>query len=342
MVIGIQVNVRGVRRMKIGIPRALLYYYYVPFWKKFFEELKMEVIISEETNKVIVDKGVKESVPEICVPIKLFVGHAIQLLKQNVDYIFVPRMVSITKGEYFCPKFMGLPDMMKHGLEKMEDKILTCYIQSNSDDISDYKNYLSLAKSLGVNEEQIQNAAKVASEEWLTFRMYNKLGYTVPKAIELTKNTYTVKPAKEYKSKSSLRIGLLGYVYNIYDPFINMDVIEKLRELQVEFITFDMMDEQTLVESIEQMEKVLFWTFSNKVLGAGYHLFNRSDLDGIIQITAFGCGPDSFLSKLFEIKSDETGIPFMMVRVDEHTGENHLQTRIEAFVDMLKRKKQVG
>ena len=28
----------------------------------------------------------------------------------------------------------------------------------------------------------------------------------------------------------------------------------------------------------------------------------------------------------------------MTLRIDEHTGESHLQTRIEAFTDMIKRK----
>jgi len=53
--------------MKIGIPNALLHSYYGPFWESLFEELDFEVIVSEETNKRIINYGVKESVPEICV-----------------------------------------------------------------------------------------------------------------------------------------------------------------------------------------------------------------------------------------------------------------------------------
>ena len=30
----------------------------------------------------------------------------------------------------------------------------------------------------------------------------------------------------------------------------------------------------------------------------------------------------------------------MTLRIDEHTGESHLQTRLEAFVDMIARKKR--
>ncbi len=326
--------------MKIGIPRALLYYYYIPFWKTFFEALNHEVIISDETNKGILNKGIQESVAEICVPIKLFVGHAHQLIKKGVDYVFVPRMLSIYQGEYFCPKFMGLPDMMKHGVNGIAEKILTCHITSDEDSISDYHYYLPLAKQLEATEEQIKKAVEAAEKKWRIFRMYSQMGYTVPQALEMVENNQLLK--KKDKRQYDLRIGLLGYVYNIYDSFISMDMLEKLQEMDVDFVTFEMEGEQILRKQIDFMPKKLFWTFSNKLLGAGYKFLNNKEVDGLIHITAFGCGPDSFLSKLLEIRAEEQGIPFMMIRVDEHTGENHLQTRIEAFIDMLRRKKIAG
>ncbi len=326
--------------MRIGIPRALLYYYYAPFLKTFFEELNMEVIISDETNKDILNQGIKESVSEICVPLKIFVGHSINLLQKGVDYIFIPRMVTVYQNEYFCPKFMGLPDMMKHGIKGMENKILTCQIHSKNDDISNYKSYLPLAEALKVTEEQIKNAAKKAGDKWKVFRMYNKMGNPIPAALEMGSNYTNKKIANDIYG--SITIGLLGYVYNVYDNFVNMDVINKLRELNVNVITFDMLDEDELMDHVKAMDKRLFWTFSNKLLGAGYKFFSNHEVDGVVHITAFGCGPDSFLSRLLEFKAEEGGIPFMLIRIDEHTGENHLLTRIEAFIDMLKRKKVVN
>ncbi|RKD32959.1 acyl-CoA dehydratase activase-related protein [Thermohalobacter berrensis] len=323
--------------MKIGVPKALLNFYYGPFWETFFEELGMEVVLSEDTNKEIIDAGVRESVPEICVPIKIFIGHVLNLLEKDVDYVFIPRMVSINEGEIFCPKFMGLPDMIRHGLEGLEDKVLTCHIKSESDDISDYSNYLSIGNTLGISKEKIKKAAKVAGEHWKKFRNYNKNGYTALESYNLVYGKGKLKGRNN--RKKGIKIGLLGYVYNVYDSFVNMDILNKLKELNVEFITFDMIDEDELRNNIDDMDKVLFWTFSNKLLGAGYKFFRDMEVDGVIHITAFGCGPDSFLGKLLEIESDETQIPFMTLRIDEHTGENHLQTRIEAFVDMLKRKK---
>ncbi len=323
--------------MKIGIPRALLYFYYGPFWEKFFEELNIEVIVSDVTSKELIDKGIKQSVPEICVPIKIYVGHVLNLLERDVDYIFVPRMVSISEGEHFCPKFTGLPDLLVHGVNNLNDKILSCHINSNSDDISNYSNYLPLADKLGVTKQQIINASKIAGDYWREFRTYNKMGYTIPEAVDILKEKKEIK--KFEPNKDTIKIGVLGYVYNIYDNFVNMGIVDKLHDLNVEFVTFDMLDEQVIMEEIKDMDKKMFWTFSNILLGAGYNLISDDSVDGTIHITAFGCGPDSFITRLFELRSNKQGKPFMVIRVDEHTGENHLLTRIEAYVDMIRRKK---
>jgi len=104
--------------------------------------------------------------------------------------------------------------------------------------------------------------------------------------------------------------------------------------------TFEMLEETEINRQLKYLQKNLFWTFSDKILASGYSFYNDGEVDGLIHITAFGCGPDSMLGKLLEMESPTFGKPFMTIRVDEHSGENHLQTRIEAFVDMLRRKKQ--
>ena len=61
--------------MKIGIPKGLLYYKYYPFIETFFTELGAEIILSPDTNKDILNEGVKNCVDDACVPIKIFHGH---------------------------------------------------------------------------------------------------------------------------------------------------------------------------------------------------------------------------------------------------------------------------
>lgn len=326
--------------MRVGIPRGLLYQYYYPFWKTLFEELKVEIIVSSPTTKEIVNKGIEFSVPEICVPMKVYTGHVEQII-DKVDYVFIPRMVSISDKEYFCPKFMGLPDMIKYTVPGALNKILSPKIQSDSDSIANPKFYGELKSRLGISTWDLHRALKKADKAWNSFRSLSKKGYVLTDALDIFEGKKV--PSKEPIFKDGeVTIGILGYVYDIYDPFISMDITEKLKELNVNVLTFEMLEDQAIKDSIKFMHKKLFWTFSNKLLGAGYHFYQNPKVDGIIQVTAFNCGPDSMIGKMLELESNHFEKPFMTVRIDEHTGESHLQTRVEAFVDMIRRKKMAG
>ncbi len=324
--------------MKVGIPKALLYYYYYPFWKKLFEVLGIETIVSSSTSKEIMDKGIEFSVPEICVPIKVFTGHVVALI-EKADYILVPRMVSILKDEYFCPKFMGLPDMIRYTVPGAAEKILSPSIRSESDSISDPKHYSEFVDVLGVSAKELRRALKEAEKEWQRFRMLSKQGHVLSDIYRFLEEKEELPEITKEEDPFQVTIGLLGYVYNIYDEFVSMNIIKKLKELGVRIITFEMLDEGEIFRSIRFMRKRLFWTFSNKLLGAGYFFYNNPSVDGLIHVTAFNCGPDSLIGKMLELDSGQYEKPFMTIRVDEHTGEGHLLTRVEAFVDMIRRKK---
>ncbi len=300
-----------------------------------FEELGAEVIVSSNTTKELIDKGIKVSVPEICVPIKIFNGHILELLDEEVDFLFIPRMMSLRKGEYFCPKFMGLPDMIRYGIPKSEGKILQPNIYSVTDDISGFRNFKPLLDTLGVSEYRMKAALKKARIRWRESRSLSVKGYTALEVID----GMVAKPPANKPDPFMLNIGLLGYVYNLYDEFVSMQIVDRLKEKNIKVKTFEMFDEKILDNQLQGMKKRLFWTFSNKLLAAGYKFFQDPSIDGLIHITAFGCGPDSLIGKIMELESVNYNKPFMTIRIDEHTGENHLLTRVEAFIDMIYRKK---
>ncbi|MDP4180669.1 MAG: acyl-CoA dehydratase activase-related protein [Bacillota bacterium] len=327
--------------MKIGIPRALVYYYYYPIWVSMFEELGAEVVISDETSKNMINEGIKLTVQEICVPIKIFNSHVLNLIEKGVDYVFIPRLVSIKKYETFCPKFLGLPDMAKNVFKDFEDRIISPKISSSTDNITNLSSYKEVMKKLNIPSGKMKSALKVASKKFEEFRNLSLKGFTISEILE--GKTSGKKPFKN-TAPDTVNIGLLGYVYNVYDNFISMDIISKFRSLGVNVVTFDMLSEKEIYKHMGHLNKHLFWTFSNKILGAGMYFLNEDQFDGIIHITAFGCGPDSYIGKMMELDSDKKHKPFLTIRVDEHTGESHLVTRVEAFTDMLKRKKmsQVG
>src|SRR5690554_5245601 len=111
-------------KTSVGIPRALFYYEYAPLWVNFFTELGTEVVVSRKTNKKILNDGTLVSVDDACIPVKLYHGHVINL-KDKVDFLFIPRIMGITEKEYICPKFCGLPEMIKHSINDLPKIINT-------------------------------------------------------------------------------------------------------------------------------------------------------------------------------------------------------------------------
>src|SRR4030067_226238 len=98
--------------IKVGIPRALLYYQYHPMWQTFFEELGAEVIVSPATTQAMLTAGASRVVADTCLPVKVFLGHVISLV-DKCDWMFIPAIRSVESKVYNCSKFLGLPDMTK-------------------------------------------------------------------------------------------------------------------------------------------------------------------------------------------------------------------------------------
>jgi len=63
--------------IRVGIPRALLYYQYYPMWKTFFEALGAEVIVSPATTQTMLANGSSRVVADTCLPVKVFLGHVL-------------------------------------------------------------------------------------------------------------------------------------------------------------------------------------------------------------------------------------------------------------------------
>lgn len=168
---------------KVGIPKALLYYNFYPAWKVFFNELGAEVITSGNTCKKIIDDGVKSCVDEACLPVKVFVGHVIDLKEKGVDYIFIPRIVSIEPKKYLCAKFLGLPDMVKCLVPDLPEIIDT--------KIDLYKNDKSLMREIvRTGEKFVSDKAKIYTGYYKALEMQNnfegimKMGFSPNEAIK--------------------------------------------------------------------------------------------------------------------------------------------------------------
>jgi len=101
--------------MRLGIPGALQYYYHFPAYESYLKSKGFDLILSPKTTKEIREKGLKLAPPEICLPVKVYIGHCAELIGK-VDALFVPRIIKrLINGRpyYGCPKALGLPDLIR-------------------------------------------------------------------------------------------------------------------------------------------------------------------------------------------------------------------------------------
>ena len=310
------------KKLTIGIPRALYTHYYEPIWRTFFKEIGCNVKISSPTKKNIIDKGVTKSVDEICIPMKIFIGHVMELISNEVDYVFIPLLKSIKKNETFCPKFLGLPDMTKALIPDIENKILTGFLDGN-DEYEAHRNlFMDIAKKLKINKKIIKKASDIAIDSWKNY-----------------KEKLLSKIEDDDKYKNNITIGIIGYPYILYDTFMNQSTFNYLKRLGVRILTFENFSDNEIEKAIQHYDKKSFWSFTNKMLGSADIWFKNKGVDGIIHLTAFACGIDAMLGQYIDNLVMETNKPFITIRLDEHSGEAHNMTRLEAFFDLLSERK---
>lgn len=313
--------------MKIGIPRALLYYDYFPMWETFFEELGHEVVVSTPTQKDIVNLGVSFCVDDACLPVKLFHGHVINLI-DKVDMIFIPRLVSICQGEFICPKFIGLPEMIKNSIKGLPPLlILDLNLHRSTDNL--IKAYVEMGKKIGANSRKAIQAFRSASLKQKEYEFRLRSGQTPLEIVNSRLSNRTIKGGGV--------VGVIGHPYLIFDSHASMNIIEKIREKGYKVIVPENVSDEQIDKYVSKLPKKLFWTYGKRLLGSSLFMLDNKKIDGMIFVSSFGCGIDSFMGELIQrFNGRKWKIPYTTITLDEHTGEAGFETRLEAFLDMMK------
>ncbi len=316
---------------KVGIPRGLFYYYYYPLWKTFFTQLGAEVIVSSPTNRLITEQGIQVAVDELCLPMKVYLGHVRELCTKDLDYLFIPRMVSIEAKSYICPKFMGVPDMVRACIPNLPG-LIDITVDLSKNDKALQRDLLEVGRLFTRKKRLVNDAYKHASQELYFCKVLAREGYTMDEAIRLWEGeSFTT------KKDTDLNIGILGHGYSLYDDSISMNLIKRLRNMGCKVHLPESQDRQSVEDEAATLPKRIFWTLGRKMVGSALHMAKRTDIDGIIYLACFGCGPDSLIGEIIERKIKDKA--FMLITIDEHTGEAGLVTRLEAFCDMLQRRR---
>jgi len=272
-------------------------------------------------------------VNEACISLKLTVGHSIYL-KDKVEAIFAPRLMNLDRWRRItlCPKFRGLPDIIRVSVPDVFS--VKAYLGNFW---RKFSFYLEVGKSLGHGVGNVWKAYRKAVKASKKVSYLMSFGFSPDEARAIVLEG---KPFREREKEKGPCIGVVGYPYLIYDDYISHSLIKRLKGLGFSVLTPEMIDAKAEKKALKSLFKPLFWSQSNKVLGAAFHLLQRPDIEGLIHLSSFSCGTDAWVGKLIELEAKRQGKPLMRIVVDEHTAEAGLITRLEAFTDLVMWKKR--
>lgn len=296
-------------KIKVGLPKALLYHKYDVLWKTFFKELGVQVVVSPKTNKEILENGKKLSMDEACLSLKIYLGH-INYLKDKVDYILVPRIVSLEKNMKLCTNFSALYDIVRNTFNV---KLLNYNIDVDKK-IYEEDSFIEMGKLLGFSKSEITEAYEKAKKEEYK---QNKIKYILEK--------------RKLESEKT-KVLLVSHSYNLNDNLVGDIIKEILNDLNVEVIFGDVVNIDCDKELYKNISPRLYWTYNQELLSTIMEF--KNDVDGIILITTFPCGPDSLVNEMCMRKINT---PIINILIDELTSKEGMQTRIESFIDILKK-----
>lgn len=329
---------------KIGIPRAMSFYSNYPFLFGFFTDLGIEIVLSDKTTKKTLSQGSSLVVSETCLPIKVYVGHILNLIDKGVNKIFVPSLQSIAPKVYNCSKIRGLPDLIRNVVKKEiwgDFEMIEATLDKSEKNQGLYEFLAEIAAPFGINDEKIiKRASKAGWRVYNNFRIMTNSGVSYKQAMNyaLQGKVFIPNEAKEYP----ISVALASHAYNIYDEKVSMSIIDKLNDMDVKVYSAINLTQEQMDEGINALDSKLYWANEHEMTGCAGHYLKDNRIDGLITLTAFGCGPDSLMIERITRKSKKYNKPLLNLTIDEHTGEAGFITRLEAFVDMLYRKKRAS
>ena len=342
--------------------------YYIPISYLIRKSTKCKVIIPPPITKKTIELGSINSPDYVCVPFKYNLGNFIESLNMGANVIL--QAGGGCRYGYYAELQEEILKELNYNFEFVN------FIQNNHVSlISIYKFAKSLNKKLN-----ILTYIYYLLNTFLTIIVMDKLS-NYPRenmGFEIEKNSFiniekqllnelkhpNLSPIKIYKiykkynklyknipinkPQHPLKVGLVGELYSLMEPYCSNNVERKLANKGVEVHRFTTLT-YLLIKKKFKLPKLI--KKGKKYLK--YHLgadatesvvlsqeLAKKKYDGIIHIKSFGCTPEINAMPILEKVSNDYNIPIIYFSFDSQDSEVAINTRLEAFYDMIVQKKE--
>jgi predicted nucleotide-binding protein (sugar kinase/HSP70/actin superfamily) len=346
---------------------------YIPV-KGLFDDLGVKTVIPPPISKKTLEIGTRLSPEMACLPLKIGLGNYIESMDKGADtivltgscgpcrfgyYGVVEKEILNNHGYTMDVVILDAPGL---GYKAFIQRILK--ISGNSSWTKIARAFLKASKIVSQVDELLDISLKKRPRE-LHKGETNKVlarfekevldchgSREISALIEKYKEIFL--EIKEKENTVPLKIGLIGEIYTLIEPYVNLNIEKKLGDLGVEVyrgitvsdwvkthLSLDMKYKKRRKEILEKGKDYLGLCIGGHAWETIATMVDYSDmgLDGVIQVLPFGCMPEIVAESIIPTIARDHDFPAMTMTVDELTGEAGYMTRLEAFVDLLAQKK---
>ena len=317
-------------RGRVGINRSFLVNTYYPLYSTFFAELGFEPIAPVSCSQ----QGIDQRGAAFCYPAELAHGffHSLLEMSNPPDQIFLPHFKAVPALDEFsssqvCPMVQGETFYLQttfrkkiEALKKQGTKILTPLLDLTTGIAAARTPLIETANQMGVKRKEAAEAFETALKTQMECES---------EMMEIGKKALVDLEADPEK----IAVVIFARPYNGFVEEAHMGIPHKLASRGIPVIPMDF-----LPLDGEKTKRHMYWGMGQRILKASRFVKQHPQLFGTF-ITNFSCGPDSFIVGYFR---DIMGRkPSLTLELDSHTADAGLETRIEAFLDIVTSFKQL-
>ncbi len=344
--------------------------------KVLFEELGVDIIVPPVCSKETLEIGTKYSPESICLPLKINIGNFIESIQQGADTILMSGSCGPCRFGYYTM-------LQKEILQEIGHNIDFVLLDPPQGDyktfvnrifhITNTKNPYKIIKALAQGTKVLYQVDELDDIAYYKRPRQRKIGEVDNLLEQFQKEVRNVKGYKEMKqlvgetkeklmaieedpNKEVIKVGLIGEIYTIIEPFVNLNVEKKLGEMGVEldrslkvsrWLTehlylhpLGLSMEKDIIKEAKPYMKTMIGGHARETIGYAVK-YAKEGYDGLVQIYPFTCMPEIVAQSILPTIEKDFDIPYLCLIVDELTGDAGYSTRLEAFVDLLKRRREM-
>jgi len=360
------------KKIKVAFPHMGTIYI---AWAAALRTIGVEPFVPPYTSKKTLSLGTKLSPEAICLPYKLILGNFIEAIEGGVDYVSMITSPGICRlGEYgksiqnaltdsghgdkyieldLYDGFKGMYRFLKilHPSKNPIPKIKSIYIGIKKVFAMDeLENFLSYHRAREINFGDSEKAYRKGVRLIDAALTPRELKRALKEALRLLSNV-EINPDKQV-----LHVDLTGEIYLVLDHFSNQNIERELGKMGVQvrrsltvggFLKDAIIPKifkkgETHLERAFRMAKpYLMRDIGGDALECISDVMYAAEKgkDGLIHISPFTCMPEIMSQNIFPKMREDVDIPILPLIMDEQTGKAGYLTRLEAFVDLMRRKK---